>query len=377
MTAPSPKPSIPASDAIRFEHVSVRFGGVRALDDVSFSVGRGEVHCLAGENGSGKSTLIKVIAGVYQAAPGARTDYFGESVAAPTPQLARSQGRGGDLAGPGALPGNDGRREHRVRWPRGRAAARELPRHTRDRARRARQARRGARPERAAEKFADFGQTIGGDRTRARERREAHLHGRAHRLAHTGRDGPLARRRAHAFRLRRRRGFREPSAGGSARRVEPRHRPARRSVGRRIRRRGHDPVAVDGIDDGQAVRPGRHRPRRRRCADRRRNLRPDAPRRVRGRQSDLARRRGPRSHRLDRRRPHRTRAYAVRHGARRRWLGPLVRLSRRLREQSRSHRRGNRLRLRGSSRAGSGAAAIHRRQHRDHDPEGDLRAPAD
>ena len=92
MTAPSPKRSIPASDAIRFEHVSVRFGGVQALDDVSFSVGRGEVHCLAGENGSGKSTLIKVVAGVYQAAPGARTDYFGESVASPTPQLARRKG---------------------------------------------------------------------------------------------------------------------------------------------------------------------------------------------------------------------------------------------------------------------------------------------
>ena len=85
MTTASPRASIPASEAIRFEHVSVRFGGVQALNDVSFSVGRGEVHCLAGENGSGKSTLIKVIAGVYQAAPGARTDYFGESVSAPTP----------------------------------------------------------------------------------------------------------------------------------------------------------------------------------------------------------------------------------------------------------------------------------------------------
>ncbi len=84
--------SVPASEAVRFEHVSVRFGGVLALDDVSFSVGRGEVHCLAGENGCGKSTLIKVIAGVYQAAPGARTDYFGESVTAPTPQLARRKG---------------------------------------------------------------------------------------------------------------------------------------------------------------------------------------------------------------------------------------------------------------------------------------------
>ena len=92
MTAPSPQIFIPAPEAIRFERVSVRFGGVQALDDVSFSVGRGEVHCLAGENGSGKSTLIKVIAGVYQAAPGARTDYFGESVEQPTPPLARAKG---------------------------------------------------------------------------------------------------------------------------------------------------------------------------------------------------------------------------------------------------------------------------------------------
>jgi simple sugar transport system ATP-binding protein len=92
MTTPSPHSTLLAPEAIRFEHVSVRFGGVQALNDVSFSVGRGEVHCLAGENGSGKSTLIKIIAGVYQAAPGARTDYFGESVSAPTPQLARAKG---------------------------------------------------------------------------------------------------------------------------------------------------------------------------------------------------------------------------------------------------------------------------------------------
>lgn len=40
------------------------FAGVRALDDVSIAIARGEIRSLVGENGSGKSTLIKIIAGV-------------------------------------------------------------------------------------------------------------------------------------------------------------------------------------------------------------------------------------------------------------------------------------------------------------------------
>jgi simple sugar transport system ATP-binding protein len=54
----------PPGPVLRAEGVSKRFGGVTALDDVSFDVRPGEVHTLAGENGSGKSTLIKIVAGV-------------------------------------------------------------------------------------------------------------------------------------------------------------------------------------------------------------------------------------------------------------------------------------------------------------------------
>ncbi|WP_312837189.1 sugar ABC transporter ATP-binding protein [Pantoea sp.] len=45
--------------------VSKTFPGVKALDNVSFSMRKGEIMALLGENGAGKSTLIKVLTGVY------------------------------------------------------------------------------------------------------------------------------------------------------------------------------------------------------------------------------------------------------------------------------------------------------------------------
>ena len=50
---------------LEVQHVTKDYPGVRALDNVSFQVRAGEVHCLAGENGAGKSTLIEIIGGSY------------------------------------------------------------------------------------------------------------------------------------------------------------------------------------------------------------------------------------------------------------------------------------------------------------------------
>lgn len=57
--------------ALRVEHLSKTFPGQRALDDVTLTVGAGEVHALVGQNGSGKSTLVKILAGYHQPDAGA------------------------------------------------------------------------------------------------------------------------------------------------------------------------------------------------------------------------------------------------------------------------------------------------------------------
>ncbi len=52
---------------LRVENVTLRFGGIRALDDVSFTVASGSLHALIGPNGAGKSSCFNVISGLYHA----------------------------------------------------------------------------------------------------------------------------------------------------------------------------------------------------------------------------------------------------------------------------------------------------------------------
>ena len=82
------------SSALDIAHLSKHYGLTHALDDVSVTVPRGELHALIGANGSGKSTLVKIVAGVTRGSPGGVVRAGDQSVATDriTPAWSRRAG---------------------------------------------------------------------------------------------------------------------------------------------------------------------------------------------------------------------------------------------------------------------------------------------
>lgn len=80
-----------APDLVSFGGVTKTYSGITALDEVSFSIRKGEAVCLAGENGSGKSTLIKILAGVERPDSG-KILFSGVEQAALNPRLSAASG---------------------------------------------------------------------------------------------------------------------------------------------------------------------------------------------------------------------------------------------------------------------------------------------
>jgi branched-chain amino acid transport system ATP-binding protein len=66
-------PGTSADTLLSVADVALRFGGVRALDGVSFEVGRGELFAVIGPNGAGKTSIFNVLNGVYRPQQGTVT----------------------------------------------------------------------------------------------------------------------------------------------------------------------------------------------------------------------------------------------------------------------------------------------------------------
>ena len=61
------------AELLRVEHVSLSFGGVRAITDISFNIEEGEIRAIIGPNGAGKTSMLNVINGFYHPQEGTIT----------------------------------------------------------------------------------------------------------------------------------------------------------------------------------------------------------------------------------------------------------------------------------------------------------------
>jgi branched-chain amino acid transport system ATP-binding protein len=76
---------------IEAHNLSISFGGIRAVDDVSFSVAKGEIFAIVGPNGAGKSTIFNLIGRIYEPT-GGKLIFEGEDITNVAPHTIAGRG---------------------------------------------------------------------------------------------------------------------------------------------------------------------------------------------------------------------------------------------------------------------------------------------
>jgi branched-chain amino acid transport system ATP-binding protein len=89
--APAAGDAARAPALIEARSLSIAFGGIRAVDDVSFSVARGEIFAIVGPNGAGKSTIFNLISRIYEPT-GGRLVFEGEDITNVAPHSIAGRG---------------------------------------------------------------------------------------------------------------------------------------------------------------------------------------------------------------------------------------------------------------------------------------------
>jgi branched-chain amino acid transport system ATP-binding protein len=91
MRAPAASDQAAGETLLSVEDVSLSFGGVKAISDVSFDIRKGEIRAIIGPNGAGKTSMLNVINGFYQPQQG-RITFKGETRAKMRPHEAARGG---------------------------------------------------------------------------------------------------------------------------------------------------------------------------------------------------------------------------------------------------------------------------------------------
>jgi len=89
--APAAGEAARAPALIEARNLSISFGGIRAVDDVSFSVAKGEIFAIVGPNGAGKSTIFNLISRIYEPT-GGKLIFEGEDITNVAPHTIAGRG---------------------------------------------------------------------------------------------------------------------------------------------------------------------------------------------------------------------------------------------------------------------------------------------